>query len=323
MRHKSAPFPPFPVPLDDQLNSRDHLDDSSERNWKVNSSPGFPRLTPPCRQKMSNTTIPTPDPASASWNDYLNNQSFTVTGIDGTPVTLSFADVNELFYGYTSDGIVSGFTIGFCSMLFIVLLLITPPKRHRQPIFLLNIISLFLLVFKFICESISDCASYSGIGPQLLGTFYGYGKSTWIPIIIGCIINPFLYATLMTSLLLQVRVVFVLEPLSQKIVTRIGIIAIVVEEGFCLTNSAFSILLQYDYPSVDVVPEWIYRTMRLYFLIFVSISCAVFLYKLALTIYRRRKMGINVTKIGPMQIIFIAFTQCLVVPSIYTNCRLN
>lgn len=269
---------------------------------------------------MSTTSVPAPDPTSASWNNYLNDQSFNVTGLDGSPVTIAFADVNQLLYDNTTDGIVSGFTIGFCSMLFVVLLLITPPKRRRQPILLLNILSLFLLAFKAVCGSIIDSASYSDVGPQLLGTFFGYSKSTWVPIVIESILNPFLYGSIMISLLLQVRVVFAAEPLTRKIVTRIGTIAILVEEGLCVTNTVYTIRLQYSYPDFIFVPEWIYRTMRLYFLIYVSIGCLIFLYKLAFTIYRRQKMGINVKQLGPMQIIFITFTQCLIIPSTHPEC---
>ena len=263
---------------------------------------------------MSATSVPTPDPTSIPWNDYVNTQSFNVTGLDGTPVTLSLVDIDQLLKDYTTDGTVSGFATGFCAMLLIVLFLITPAKRRRQPICLLNILSLFLLIIKTVCASIVSNASYSGVGPQLLGALYGYGKSTWVPIIIQAIIQPFLYASIMSSLLLQVRVVFAMEPLTRKIITIIGIVAIVVEVGFTVTNSVYSIIVQYKFPAF--VPKWIYRTMRLYFLVFVGISCLIFLSKVGLVIYRRRKMGLNVNHFGPIQIIFITFTQCLIVPRI-------
>lgn len=264
---------------------------------------------------MSSTSTPVSNPTSIPWNNYINTQSFNVTGLDGTPVTLSFTEIDQLSQSYTTDGIVNGFTIGFCSMLLIVLFLITPHKRRRRPILLLNVCSLFLLIVKSICICISDNASYSGVGPQLLGAFYAYDKTTWIPIVIESVLSPFLYVSIMTSLLLQVRVVFSAVPVTRRIITGIGIVAMLVEAGLSIANSVYGILVQYGFPEFIVVPEWLYRTMRLYFLIFVSISCLCFLYKLALTIYRRQKMGINIKRLGPMQIIFITSTQCLIVPS--------
>jgi len=61
--------------------------------------------------------------------------------------------------------------------------------------------------------------------------------------------------------------------------------------------------------------DYLYLIQRIYFCTFVGVSCLVFLYKLAITIYRRRKMGIK--KFGPLQIIFIMFSQCLVIPLLF------
>lgn len=263
---------------------------------------------------MSSPTPPPVDPTGAAWNTYVNSQSFNVTGLDGTPTTLSFPDVDSLAYMRTTTGIVAGFAIGFCAQLFIVLLLLTPPDRRRQPIFLLNMTSLCLLVFNNICVAVVESASYQNAGPQLLGAFFAYGKSTWVPIVIQSILNAFLYLSIMSSLVLQTRVVFAAEPTTRRAVTIVGALAVLVEFGIATTNSTYQIILQYTYPSIVVVPHWIYRTMRLYFVVFVAVCCVVFLYKLARTIYRRRKMGLDVKRFGPFQIVFIMFTQCLIVP---------
>jgi len=161
---------------------------------------------------MSSPTPPPVDPTGAAWNTYVNSQSFNVTGLDGTPTTLSFPDVDSLAYMRTTTGIVAGFAIGFCAQLFIVLLLLTPPDRRRQPIFLLNMTSLCLLVFNNICVAVVESASYQNAGPQLLGAFFAYGKSTWVPIVIQSILNAFLYLSIMSSLVLQTRVVFAARP---------------------------------------------------------------------------------------------------------------
>jgi Fungal pheromone mating factor STE2 GPCR len=259
-------------------------------------------------------TLPPVDPTGAAWNDYINNQSFNVTSLTGSPTTLSFPQVDSLAYLRTSTGIVAGFAIGFCAQLFIVLLLLTPKERRRQPIYLLNMTSLFLLTLNNICRSVIYCSTYQNSGPQLLGAFFAYGKTTWVPIVLQAIINPFLFASIMISLVLQTRVVFAAEPLTRHTITILGALAVLGEFGIATTNSVYSVILQYSYPSIVVVPQWIYRTQRLYFVVFVAICCAVFLWKLAMTILRRRRMGIDVKQFGPFQIVFIMFTQCLIVP---------
>src|SRR5579859_6952506 len=263
---------------------------------------------------MSTTSPPPVDPTGAAWNNYVNSQSFNVTSLKGTPVTLSFPQIDSLAYLRTSTGIVAGFAIGFCAQLFIILLLLTPKERRRQPIYLLNMTSLFLLTFINICRAIIYCSTYQNSGPQLLGAFFAYGKTTWVPLVLQAIINPLLFASIMTSLVLQTRVVFAAEPITRHTITLVGALAILGEFGIAVTNSVYSVLLQYRYPEIVVVPQWIYRTQRLYFVVFVAICCAVFLWKLARTILRRRRMGMDIKQFGPFQIVFIMFTQCLIVP---------
>ena len=54
-------------------------------------------------------------------------------------------------------------------MLFIVLLLVTPAAKMRKPIFLLNLVSLFLVTFREIVVIVILCSSYQNVGPIFLG----------------------------------------------------------------------------------------------------------------------------------------------------------
>ena len=102
---------------------------------------------------MSATTsaIPSPDPTSRDWSIYLDNQSFNVTGLDGTSTTISFAEINAYIYLTAAEAAVAAFALGFVSMLFIVLFLITPAAKIRKPIFALNLVGMFLVVIREIC----------------------------------------------------------------------------------------------------------------------------------------------------------------------------
>src|SRR5271156_3957131 len=165
----------------------------------------------------STTPIPTPNPTSAAWAEYIWTQNFNVTNATGQSVTFSLSDFDMYLYYNALDVATWGLSLGLSSMLFIVLLLVTPSDRRRQPIFLLNALSLFILIFRAIIAIIVDCASYQGIGSYFFGDFSQYDNATWAPLFIYSALNPFLYAIIMCSLVLQVRVVFAAEPRTQTI----------------------------------------------------------------------------------------------------------
>lgn len=263
-------------------------------------------------------SIPTPDPNSSEWNIYIDNQSFNVTGLNGEPTTLDFPMINAYIYQVAAESVVYAFQLGFAAMLVIVLLLLTSGKKRHQPIFILNLASLVFVCVRSIVDIIVLCASYRGIGQMFLSAEVQYPASTWAPIVIGNILNIFIYAFVLTSLLLQVRVVFAAEPLSRRVFTIIGATAIVAEMGLVIAWEYFATKAPFVGNSF-VYPLWIYTTYKIYFVAFVGISCFIFLSKLAIAIYRRRRMGININQLGPLQIIFIMFTHCLVVPRMHSE----
>jgi pheromone alpha factor receptor len=260
------------------------------------------------------TAIPSPDPTSADWSIYIDNQSFNITGLDGTPTTLTFPEINVWALGLSRQTSVSSFTVGFVSMLFIVLLLVTPAAKIRKPIFVLNLVSMFLVALRNLLETIFNTSSYLGVGQYFLDGVFQYPLSTWtVNVLVGIVAVPG-YATIMISLLLQVRVVFAAEPKTRNIFTVIGAIAIIVQTGFLMTWLVFTCQCALNNCTAVAQNLWIYNTFRIFFCSYVGVACLVFLYKLGFTIYRRRKMGMNIKQFGPLQIIFVMFCQCLVVP---------
>jgi len=261
----------------------------------------------------TSSAIPSPNPTSSDWSIYLDNESFNVTGLDGTPTTLSFPELNGFVYSFVAEACCAGFALGFVSMLFIVLLLVTPGAKIRKPIFLLNIATLFLVAFREILIIVILCAPYNGLGEIFLGARAQYSPTMWAANILQTIIAVPIYATIMISLILQVRVVFAAEPKTRTIFTIFGALAVLVQTGF---NMYWLVLNCECDLNVDCqgLPLWVYNTLRIFFCSFVGVACLIFLYKLGITIYRRHKMGMDITHFGPLQIIFIMFTQCLIVP---------
>jgi len=257
------------------------------------------------------SAIPTPNPTSAAWSTYLDNQNFNVTGLGGTPVTLNLGQIRTYIYYEVSSAIVYGFSVGFCAMVIIVLLLLTDSKKLRRPIYILNMVSLVLSTFRSIIACIIICSKPSdGIAPNFLGALAEYPTAEWAPLIMGYVLQPFIYASIVLSLILQVWVVFAVEPKTQIFVTGVlvlsGLALVVLEFYFAVVQIIDEVT---KIPSINPT---LYLIIRIYFVTWVGVSCLIFLYKLAVTIYRRRKMGIK--KFGPLQIIFIMFSQCLVVP---------
>lgn len=258
------------------------------------------------------TTTPTPDPLSPAWNIYLDNQSFNLTSLDGTPITLSLTEVNDAMYWIIAQTAGYAFTIGFSGMLLIVLGLLTTREKAKRPIFILNVLSLIIILFRSIVATVIECANYQhGIGEFFLGAINQYSVADFAPSIMIGLLSPLLYATMLSSLVLQVRVVFAAEPTTQRILTVVMGFAAFLIFAFGVVFNAGFIKMQ-----VDAVPiaksGWTYNVVRIGIIIFVGISCLLFLYKLAVTIRRRRRMGFQ--KFGPLQILFIMFGQCLIVP---------
>src|SRR5271170_973743 len=239
-----APPPNHPTiqPSQDQYNTFPIIE---ERNvtWLKVRSLTLSRADCIDNLTMSATTsaIPSPDPNSPEWSIYLDNQSFNVTGLDGSPTTLSFPEINALTYLIGVEAACAGFAVGFVSMLFIVLLLVTPAAKIRKPIFLLNLTSLFLVAFREIVVIAVLCQSTEGVGQFFLGAIAQYSKTIWSADFLSGILGWIIYGTVMTSLVLQVRVVFAAEPRTRMIFTIFGAIAVNLESGFTLTWVVFNI----------------------------------------------------------------------------------
>ena len=260
--------------------------------------------------------VPTPDPNSAAWNLYIDSQSFNLTGLDGTQVQLSLVDVNQTTYSLLTQVAMFSFTLGFNGMLLIVLLILIDRKKARQPIFILNFVCLVLNTSRSIIVISIDCSQYVyGIGENFLAAIAQYPFSLYAaPNVIGVIFNMILYACILASLVLQVRVVFSAEPRTQLIVT------VILTLGALLAQScwmAFEIQVLRGLFGVDpAAGHNVYPTLdkivKIIFIIVVGIACLLFLCKLFVTIKRRRRMGFQ--SFGPLHILFIMVGQCLVIP---------
>jgi len=251
-----------------------------------------------------------PDPTSIPWNLHVSNQDFNVTGLDGNPQTISMADVtNSLVYNFRLCA-VQGFIVGFSAMLMAILLLLTNKEKARRPIFILNFLALFFLCFRSIAQLAMFGTSVQGLGYNFIGAQAQYSLAFVSPVFMQALLSPLIYFCMLFSLVLQVRVVFAAEPRSQQIITVVGSLAALFLVGLGWYIAA--IFMQGLLGTLRAVVGWPYDALRIGIMIFVAVSCLLFLYKLALAIRRRKRMGFK--KFGPLQVLFIIFAQCLVIP---------
>ena len=258
------------------------------------------------------TTIPTPNPTSAAWSIYIDSQPFNLTALDGSTVTISLSEVNAFIYYILAEQSVQGFIIGISSLLIIVLLLLTTAKKARRLIFIFNFLSVFFLCFRSIFNVANDCTALGyGIGEVLFGATAQYPFSKYAISILGVLVSLALAITIVVSLVLQVRVVFAAEPRTQKIVTAILTLMGLWTVGSYFAVAVWEVKLRLARGSGQT--PWTYTAYEISMIIYTGICSLLFLYKLFHAIRLRRRMGYK--NFGPLQILFVMFAQCLVIPS--------
>jgi pheromone alpha factor receptor len=259
--------------------------------------------------------IPTPDPNSASWNLYVDSQTFNLTALDGTQTQISLVDVNQNTYTLLCQVAFFAFTVGFNGMLVIVLMLLTDRKKARRPIFILNFVCLILNTARNIIAISIVCSQYYyGLGEYFLAAVAQYPLRLYAtPNVIEIIFNIILYACILASLILQVRVVFSAEPRTQLVITVILVMGALLAQSCWMAFEIQILQILFGSNPVDEnVAPTLYKIVKIIFIIFVGIACLLFLYKLFVTVKCRRRLGLQ--SFGPLHIVLIMCGQCLVAP---------
>lgn len=249
---------------------------------------------------------------------YINDQTFIVIGLDGNPSTLDLHTIQARIYANAVELTIFGFSLGFVSVIFIALLVVSSKEKNRKPVFLLYLASQFFLAIRAISAIIILCSPIGGIGEQLFDAVAQYPPSIFYLCVISILAATVFYNCILAVLILQVRAIFAAERRIQTVLTAIGVLAALVMDSFLGTWAAANVVMQLygDYNFIHSC-SWTYVTFRIYFSVFIAISCSIFLYKLAVTIYHRRKLGKDMAEFGSLQITFVMFTLSLILPRTY------
>lgn len=259
--------------------------------------------------------------SNMSFDPYTQN----VTGLmaDGvTPLVFNMADLDSFLFYNSKVCINYGTQMGASMVMFIVVLVTTRENKRQSPLFFLNLLSLFLSSLRALLQVLY----YTGPWTEIYANFaYDYSKVTrsdYATSVASVVIIALFVFTIEVSLLLQIQVVCVtLEKrrrLAVMIVSYVIATLAIVFRIILMVGNAVSIMkgLSFDWTwaldgalVTETVSVW-------YFSI-------IFVVKLGITIFNRKKMGLK--QFGPMQIICIMGGCTMVIPcessSIFYYCQ--
>src|ERR1700721_404731 len=163
---------------------------------------------------------PTPlDPSSAAWASEVAAQTVNLTALDGSAVTLSLYDIDDFYVGTEQGLIVTSFGMGMCAVLFIAMLVLSKPEKRRTIIFGLNLGGLFIQFMRCLMNSIISTNMGFSLAQQFLDLTPLFTMRDYVPQFMFISFTILWYMVILSSLVLQVRVVFAAEPKYKKFFT--------------------------------------------------------------------------------------------------------
>jgi pheromone alpha factor receptor len=255
-----------------------------------------------------------PNPNDPAWTNAVLGQPVNLTDITGEVMTVPLDVIDQYHTTLARSLIIYGVEMGMTFMLITVLVLLTKPDKRRTVIFGLNIAGLSLQFLR----SLTDAILYNGpghtIGAVFLGAFAQMTTTDYVPLYMFIVASIFWYAVVETSLILQVRVVFGAERKLQRYLTYgLGFFGVTTVATLTVAQGFIFKAALDNAPIFNPHFTGLMLAARILFAVSIGISSAVFVAKLIYLIRRRSKMGFKA--FGPLQVILIMGTQCLIIPS--------
>jgi pheromone alpha factor receptor len=262
------------------------------------------------------SAVPTPNVNSPAWNLYVDQQNVTLISADGTPVNVSLQSIDETFYFYIEVTISYAFAVGVTSILMIVLLILSDRKKARHPVFILNFLALFFQCLKGIINIAGECSQWAyGVGESLFQLQAQYSQASIRGInTLFTILDLIIYPLVLASLILQIRIVFAATPKTRLFITLFLVAGALFQYATLFAYTVWILQIYYGSPESFNVFTMLYNMWNISFVVFVGICSVLLLFKLLVTIKRRKSMGFK--SFGPLHVLAIVFGQCLIVPRI-------
>jgi pheromone alpha factor receptor len=262
------------------------------------------------------SAVPTPNINSPAWSLYVDQQNVTLISADGTPVNVSLQVISDNIYFNMEIAISYAFAVGVTSILMIVVLILADKKKARHPVFILNFLALFFLCMKGIINLAGECSQWAyGVGENLFEEQAQYSLASVQGInTLFLILDLIIYPLVLASLILQIRIVFAATPKTRLFITLFLVAGALFMYATLFAYTVWILQIVYGTPQTFNSFTLLFNMYNISFVVFVGICSVLFIYKLLVTIQRRKSMGFK--SFGPLHVLAIVFGQCLVVPRI-------
>jgi pheromone alpha factor receptor len=256
--------------------------------------------------------------AMSSFNPY--QQNITIVTSDETPFNITMVDID----GYVQDGIIScvdyGAQLGASAVTFVMLLLLTRPQKRRSAVFVLNLATLCLNIARLVCDILYFTGAFFETYAYFSGDFARVKPSDYANSILAMVFLSLLEICIQCSLILQTMAICAhLPTLQKRLFLILSTMVAIVPTGFRMAEMALNAKCTIEnLPFTEYI--WLEKANTIIMTVSICFFSAIFMYKLAFSIYRRRQLGIR--QFGPMQALFIMSCQTMIVPG-KSQCKTN
>lgn len=239
-------------------------------------------------------------------------QTIVIVDRLGEEVPVSLENVNEFTHYGVKIGIVWGSQIGAALITLVLLLVLSRPEKRRSTLFVSNVLSLFLCIFRGITNVLYYTSNWYTLYVIATGDYSQIPLSDYVNSILATTTSLLLLICVEVSLVIQANIVCttVKRPWRIAIMIISGLVAVaVIAVRLWQTILNNQMTMGEDVLGLDQVAS-------LSSILLVTSICffsLVFCCKLGLAIRNRRQLGLK--QFGPMQIVFIMGTQTLIIPS--------
>lgn len=227
-----------------------------------------------------------------------------------TPFQVGIPDLDNFVLYNTQVSINYATQIGASIVMLAVVILVTRESKRRSSLFFINVISLILSVIRSLLQTLYWVGPFNESYAYFSGDYSAVPNSAYSNSIASIVITLLLLCTVELSLVMQTRVVCT----TLKESHRLAIVALSLLITLLTVGFRFGDMVQNAKDIVDLVPtySWLASAALIMETISIWYYCLIFIGKLGLTLYQRKKLGLR--QWGPMQIICIMGGCTMVIP---------
>jgi pheromone alpha factor receptor len=246
----------------------------------------------------------------ASFNPHKQYISFF--NADGTTVSVGMHELDMI--AQTNVKVVTVFAsqLGGCFVLLVLLAILTTPDRRRAPLFIVNLLSLALVVIRSVLQILYFLGPWAETYNYVAYYYQDIPMKDKLISIWAVAIQLVLHTCIMGSLILQVSIVYAAVQRVRTIMVLVSSAIAAISTGFF-----FTVVVQNSKAILDGkgYNTWVYKASRGIYAGAIFFFALIFVIKLGLAIHQRRILKLQ--KFGPLQIIFIMGCQTMIIPGMH------